>query len=75
MTAVSGPGLHDGLHRVRIKSRGGYFTVEVKAYADLSAATLPLMGLQVVFGDETAFYKSEWQRRPDGWRLELPPVR
>jgi hypothetical protein len=40
---------------------------------NLSNATVPLMGVQAVIGDTNAAYKSEWQKRSNGWRLKLPP--
>src|SRR5262249_52557095 len=71
-TAKSGPGIRDGLSQVKVKVKQGYVQVQVKAYSDLSEATVPLMGVQVVIGTENAFYKSEWSKRPNGWRLKLP---
>ena len=71
-TAKSGTGIRDGLSQVKVKVKQGYVQVQVKAYSDLSEATVPLMGVQVVIGNENAFYKSEWSRRSNGWRLKLP---
>jgi hypothetical protein len=57
---------------VKVKVKQGYVQVEVKVYSDLSEATVPLMGVQVVIGTENAACKSEWSKRPNGWRLKLP---
>jgi len=72
-TASKGPGTRDGLSKVKIKNKGTYVQVEVKAYGNLTSATVPLMGVQAVIGDTNAAYKSEWQKRSNGWRLKLPP--
>ena len=58
---------------MKIKNKGTYVQVEVKAYGNLSSATVPLMGVQAVIGNTNAEYKSEWQKRSNGWRLKLPP--
>jgi hypothetical protein len=55
------------------RREGTYVQVEVKAYGNVSNATVPLMGVQAVIGDTNAAYKSEWQKRSNGWRLKLPP--
>ncbi|MGH7893161.1 MAG: hypothetical protein ACREQL_00750, partial [Candidatus Binatia bacterium] len=72
-SAVTGPGTRGGLHKVKIRNGSAYVTVEVRAYSNLREATLPLMSVQVVIGNESAYNKSEWLKRPNGWRLKLPP--
>jgi hypothetical protein len=74
-SAGRGPGLRDGLYKVKIKNKGSFITIAVQAFADLSRATVPIMGVQVLSGGEVAYYKSEWRKTPSGWVLTLPSVR
>ncbi len=62
-----------GLYKVQIKSKLGYVRIQIQSYSDLGLATVPLMGVQVLLAGEEAYYKASWQKRPNGWRLQLPP--
>ncbi len=73
-SASRGPGTRDGLYSVRIKNKGAFITIAIQAFADMSRATIPVMGLQVLSGGEVAYYKSEWRKTPSGWVLTLPKV-
>ena len=72
-SAKTGPGMRGGLYKVKVRNRGTYVTVEVKAYSNLREATLPLMSVQAVIGDENAYYQTGWLERRNGWQLKLPP--
>jgi hypothetical protein len=66
-------GRSGGLYKVQVKSKLGYVRIQVQSYSDMSLATVPLMGVQVLLAGEEAYYKASWQKRPNGWRLQLPP--
>jgi hypothetical protein len=44
----------------------------VKAYGDLSAATLATMSLQVTIGNDSFLNQSDWVPTGSGWKLVLP---
>ena len=46
------------------------FTFKVKAYGDLSAATLALMDLRVDVGGDGALLRSLWRKTSRGWKLK-----
>jgi hypothetical protein len=41
----------------------------VKAYGDLSAATLPLMASQIVVGNDSGYLERAWSPTKSGWKL------
>lgn len=73
--AADGNGSRDGLFmiltRYRKFSDGWWYTVRIRAFADLSAATEPLM--TVIFNevDGNAGVTAEWVPTQFGWRLPL----
>jgi hypothetical protein len=72
-TARHGVGSRDGLSIVRLKllTVGGepYLSFLVKAYGDLSAATLPLMASQIVVGNDSGYLERAWSPTKSGWKL------
>jgi hypothetical protein len=73
-SARFGSGIRDGLYKVKGFLRNGVYHFNVFAYADLSAATLPTMTLQIVVGDDAFFTKANWTRTSRGWRYEFPRI-
>lgn len=69
--ARRGQGIRGGLSRVEISSaNGGAGTrVNVQAFADLSAATLATMTVEITVGNDTIAYTQPWQQKPYGWYL------
>ena len=72
-TAKAGPGERDGLAQVSImvKEVDGQdmYVFRVKAWNDLSLATLSEMTLQVTGVDDVATLTTGWGQRSNGWRL------
>ena len=73
--ASSGNGARDGIYMVATRFRrisGALsYQIRVKAYGDFSAATLPLMTIQVSGVDAVASNTSQWKRTRRGWTLPL----
>jgi hypothetical protein len=63
----------DGIHRavVKFQTRKGqvWCRFKVKAYADLSAATVPLMTTQVAVGEAKGTLTAQWTQTSHGWKL------
>ncbi len=58
------------LKKKKKKSEGHQsYSFKVKAYGDLSAATLPRMVTQVGIANEVAVIRGEWTKIRKGWRL------
>jgi hypothetical protein len=74
-SARDGNGIRSGLYRVTTRFRkyrdGWYYTVYVLAFADLSAATHPLMTVIFSQVDGTAALSADWLPTRSGWRLPL----
>src|SRR5579871_627304 len=60
-----------GLYKIDMFLREGIWHLKIKAYGNLSAATLPTMAAQFLAGDQVYMNKSEWRLRSNGWHLEL----
>jgi hypothetical protein len=74
VTGVDPVGSHAGLAQLAMKFRVvdgvSYLTFKIKAYGDLSAATLPCMTTQVTVGDDLASLRADWTLRKAGaWWL------
>jgi cysteine-rich repeat protein len=71
--AKQGNGLRDGIARLSIaKTQGGPYVVNILAYGDFSAATLPDMTVQFVVGDDAFQNTGTWKQVSYGWRLDFP---
>ena len=74
-SARDGSGMRSGLYRVITRFRkyrdGWYYTVYIRAFADLSAATHPLMTVIFSQVDGTAALTADWVSTRSGWRLPL----
>jgi cysteine-rich repeat protein len=68
-TAASRPG--GGIFKIQLFNRQGIYHVKVKAYGDLSHATLPTMAAQFQLGDDVYLNRSVWRQRGNGWHLQL----
>jgi hypothetical protein len=70
-----GQPLAGGIARVSVRTRTihgiEYLVFKVRVYADLSAATVPLMTTQVVVGNDAGSLTAEWRRTGRGWSLAL----
>lgn len=75
-SALSGGGAHDGLFKLHIRRfpQKGFYTFQITVFADLSAATEPLMALQWHVGDEGFINIGAWRATSPnpGWRLDFP---
>jgi len=64
-----------GISSVVIQQRsdaiGGY-SIEMRAYGDLSAATLSNMTTSIVIGASPFFDVGDWEQRSNGWRRKFP---
>jgi len=66
--ALRGAGSRDGIYRAKLRrSVRGHYILTLEAYGDLSAAKLPVMGIQVGIGDDMFFAKGTWEQRRYGW--------
>jgi len=74
-SARSGNGIRGGIERVSTRRRRisgkWYLTFRVRLWADLSAATEPLMTTQFYDVGGTAFLTARWRRTSVGWKLGL----
>ena len=63
-------GLRDGLFRVDISEvpKVGGWRVNLQAFADLSAATLAEMTLEVTLGDDVIGRTDVWEAKKFGWQ-------
>ncbi|MBM4266023.1 MAG: hypothetical protein FJ144_05325 [Deltaproteobacteria bacterium] len=64
-----------GIASVVIQERSdaiGGFSIEMRAYGDLSAATLSNMVTSVVIGASPFFDVGDWEQRDNGWRRKFP---
>jgi cysteine-rich repeat protein len=63
-----------GITRLQIiKRTGGAYRVELEAFGDLGAATLPVMSLQLSLGNDSFFLTGTWVANDDaGWNLTTP---
>ncbi len=77
--ARRGDGIRDGISKVqlRFKQHGGVpvWSFKIRAYADLSAATLPLMMTQVTIGNDGTALQIEWTDTGKGWRIRPADLR
>ena len=53
------------------RARDGLWRLAIRAAADLSSASLSEMTMQVVIGNEAFQSTAEWQRKGNGWRVNL----
>lgn len=68
--ARRGTGIRGGVSRVEVsQAPNGGIRVNVEAFADLTAATLAEMTVQVTIGDDAVAYTEIWQQKPYGWYL------
>jgi cysteine-rich repeat protein len=70
-TARHGRGLRAGIYRMTLRTRRGHYFFRLRSYGDLSRATLPVMTVQFLLGDETFSSKSEWKRTRTGWKTDF----
>ncbi len=66
--AANAPGGGIGMLRISPHQNDGY-RVKVVTYGDLSAATLPDMTIEILFGLETYQNSATWLSTSKGWRL------
>ena len=50
---------------------GTRYRLTLRAFGNLDAATVPVMTVQIVIGDDAFFSKGEWQRTKRGWKLDF----
>ena len=48
------------------------YHVLVRAYGHFEAATVPTMGVQIIFGDTVFATKATWMKTSHGWKVEFP---
>ena len=60
-----------GLFKVVLKLKHDVYHVAVKAYGDMSAATVPTMTVQVLIGDDVYFTRATWRTTKTGWKFEF----
>jgi hypothetical protein len=69
----AGAGSHGGLYHIinRFRQYAGvwYYTVRIRAYTDLSAATEPLMTLLIYEVNGPASVTAAWVQKKNGWKL------
>lgn len=74
--AKTGGGFRDGIFKVQMKlGKSGLWRIKAKAFADLSAATLPEMTINISIGGNVFARTAIWNQRAKGWivkRLPLP---
>ncbi len=72
-TAKNGTGLRDGLYKVNVRLRtyqgDPAYSFKIRAYADLSAATVADMTTQIAIGNDTTFLPATWRQSSTGWKL------
>jgi hypothetical protein len=62
-----------GLYSVIITKRtGGVYRIDVQAYKDLSAATLPDMTINIALGNDQFASSKPWTQTGNGWVLSEP---
>ena len=61
-----------GIYILQLKLKQGIYHVLVRAYGHLQAATVPTMGVQIIFGDTVFATKATWMKTTHGWKFELP---
>lgn len=71
--AKASGGIFTATLQERSDSVGGYI-VSVKAYGDLSAATLADMTTQIVIGTSPFFDNSTWEQTSRGWKQSFPQL-
>ncbi len=72
--AKRGMGSRKGLSTISMKTRNEpdgsvSYPFKVKAYGDMSNATVALMTTQISVGDDVSFVTEEWKGKPGHWRL------
>ena len=72
--AKRGMGSRKGLSTISMKTRkepdgSVSYPFKVKAYGDMSNATVALMTTQISVGDDVSFVTAEWKGKPGHWRL------
>ncbi len=72
--AKRGMGSRKGLSTISMKTRNEpdgsvSYPFKVKAYGDMSNATVALMTTQISVGDDVSFVTAEWKGKPGHWRL------
>ena len=61
-----------GIYILQLKLKQGIYHVLVRAYGHFEAATVPTMGVQIIFGDTVFATKATWMKTTHGWKFELP---
>jgi TQXA domain-containing protein len=67
--AVAADGRRGGIQRIVLSKAGARYRLTLRAFGNLDAATVPVMMVQIVIGDDAFFSKGEWRRTRRGWML------
>jgi TQXA domain-containing protein len=70
-TATTAQGRYSGIQKVRLTKQRGRYRLTLRAFGTLDSATLPVMTVQIVVGDDAFFNKGEWRRTRRGWKLDF----
>lgn len=66
-----GPGLRDGLFKVQLKfSKDGLWRAKIRAFSDLTAATLPEMTMAITIDGQVFERTNVWSQVKKGWVLK-----
>ena len=69
--AAAGNGRRGGIQKIVLSKDRARYRLTLRAFGDLDAATVPVMTVQIVIGDDAFFSKGEWWRTKRGWKFEL----
>lgn len=70
-----GSGNRDGIYSVKLKvAKSGLWRVKIKAYSDLSAATLAEMTMEISFGAAKFGFTGTFVERSKGWLIKRLPL-
>ncbi len=69
--ARKGNGIRGGIGKLTIRRLAHRYWFTVETYGDLRGATLPVMTVQLMIGDDVFSYKSEWKRTRTGWKVDF----
>ncbi|MDG2305044.1 MAG: hypothetical protein P8R42_10375 [Candidatus Binatia bacterium] len=66
-----GYGSRDGIYTVKLKvAKSGLWRVKIKAYSDLSAATLAEMTMELSFGSTNFGFTGTFTKKSKGWQIK-----
>jgi hypothetical protein len=66
-----GPGLRDGLFKVEMQlADDGLWRLKIRAYGNLSAATVPTMTITIEAGGVVFQHTATWAKIKKGWQLK-----